>query len=45
MNEIFLKNYFKKKVKNTTSLRIAWKKYCCSNLIDSSFNNNNTIRK
>jgi len=29
--KIILKNYFKKKkVKNATSLRVGWRKYCCS---------------
>jgi len=35
----------KKKVKNATSLRVGWRKYCCFNPNGSSFNNNNTIKK
>jgi len=46
MYDIFTKLLlFKKKVKNATSLRVDWGKYCCYNPNGSSFNNNNTIKK
>jgi len=37
--------FLKKKIKNATSLRVGWRKYCCSNPNGSSFNNNDTIKK
>jgi len=35
----FLKLRFQKKVKNATSLRVAYRRYCCFNTSNSNFNN------
>jgi len=29
---------FQNKVKNVTSLRLAWRRYCCFNTSDNNFN-------